>query len=113
MEFRVLGPLEVAEQGRPLALGGGKQRALLAVLLLNANDVVPSERLVDEVWGESPPATAAKAVQVYVSRLRRQFGDDRLLTQTPHAHGSPAPRRTTPARCRGATAPATVSGRAS
>ena len=69
MDFRLLGPLEVVDDGdRSLALGGAKQRALLAVLLLHANDVVSTERLVDEVWGESPPATVAKSIQVYVSQ---------------------------------------------
>ena len=75
MEFRLLGPLEVAEHDRSLPLGGRKQRALLAVLLLHANEVVSVERLIDELWGESPPATVAKSVQVYVSRLRKQLGD--------------------------------------
>jgi DNA-binding SARP family transcriptional activator len=83
MEFRILGPLEVLDGDRPLALGGPKQRALLAVLLLHANDVVAVERLVDELWGESPPATVAKSVQVYVSRLRRELGEDRLRTRAP------------------------------
>src|SRR4051795_3589262 len=83
VEFRVLGPLEVVEHGSSAALGGAKQRALLAVLLLRANDVVSTERLIDELWGESPPATVAKSVQVYVSRLRKQLGDGRLLTRTP------------------------------
>src|SRR4051794_37372692 len=83
MEFRILGPLEVQDGRRPLALGGPKQRALLAVLLLHANDVVAVERLVDELWGESPPATVAKSVQVYVSRLRRELGEDRLRTRAP------------------------------
>jgi DNA-binding SARP family transcriptional activator len=83
MEFRLLGPMEVADQDRPLDLGALKQRSLLAVLLLNANDVVSVERLVDEVWGESPPATVGKSVQVYVSRLRRQLGADRLVTRAP------------------------------
>jgi DNA-binding SARP family transcriptional activator len=73
MDFRLLGPLEVAEHDRSVVLGGVKQRALLAVLLLHANDVVSTEQLVDEVWGESPPATVAKSIQVYVSRLRKQF----------------------------------------
>jgi DNA-binding SARP family transcriptional activator/tetratricopeptide (TPR) repeat protein len=83
MDFRLLGPLEVAEHGHLLALGGAKQRALLAVLLLHANDVVPSERLIDELWGESPPATVAKSIQVYVSRLRKQLGEGRLVTRAP------------------------------
>jgi DNA-binding SARP family transcriptional activator len=83
MEFRLLGPLEVAERDRLLDLGALKQRAVLAVLLLNANDVVSVERLVDEIWGASPPATVGKSVQVYVSGLRRQLGDGRLLTRAP------------------------------
>ena len=83
MEFKLLGPLEVAEHDRLLDLGALKQRALLAVLLLNANEVVSVERLVDEIWGASPPATVGKSVQVYVSRLRRQLGDGRLLTRPP------------------------------
>ena len=83
MEFRVLGPLEVVEDDRSLSLGGSKQRALLATLLLRPNEVVSSERLIDELWGESPPATAAKAIQVYVSALRKELGGDRLVTRTP------------------------------
>ena len=58
VEFRVLGPLEVASGGEPLALGGAKQRAVLAVLLLRAGEVVPVERLIDEVWGNDPPPSA-------------------------------------------------------
>jgi DNA-binding SARP family transcriptional activator len=83
MKFRLLGPLEVAEQDRLLALGGRKQRSLLAVLLLQANEVVSTERLIDEVWGESPPSTVGKSVQVYVSRLRTQLGGARLITRAP------------------------------
>jgi DNA-binding SARP family transcriptional activator len=83
MKFRLLGPLEVAEQDRLLALGGRKQRSLLAVLLLQANEVVSTERLIDELWGESPPSTVGKSVQVYVSRLRKQLGGDRLITRAP------------------------------
>jgi DNA-binding SARP family transcriptional activator len=83
MDFRLLGPLEVAEHNRSVVLGGVKQRALLAVLLLHANDVVSTEQLVDEVWGESPPATVAKSIQVYVSRLRKQLGEGRLVTRAP------------------------------
>jgi YVTN family beta-propeller protein len=83
MEFRVLGPLEVVEDGHTFSLGGRKQRALLAALLLQANEVVSSDRLIDELWGESPPATASKAVQVYVSGLRKELGDGFLLTRPP------------------------------
>jgi DNA-binding SARP family transcriptional activator len=83
MEFRLLGPLEVVEGDRSLALGGHKQRSLLAVLLLHANEVVSSERLIDDLWGEAPPATVAKSIQVYVSGLRKQLGERRLVTRTP------------------------------
>ncbi len=71
MEYRVLGNLEVLAGGASLALGPPKQRAVLAVLLLNARQIVPAERLIDLVWGESPPRTAAHSVQVYISELRR------------------------------------------
>jgi DNA-binding SARP family transcriptional activator len=71
MEFRILGPLEVLDEGHRIALGGGKQRALLALLLLHRGETLGTERLIDELWGEHPPATAAKSVQVHVSRLRK------------------------------------------
>lgn len=70
MEFRILGPLEVSDDGRDLALGAGKRRALLADLLLHHGEVLTNERLVDDLWGASPPENAVKAVQVHVSRLR-------------------------------------------
>ena len=66
---------------RPVALGGPKQRALLAVLLLRRGEVVSRDRLIDELWGERPPASAAKTVQVYVSNLRKALGDGLLLTR--------------------------------
>jgi DNA-binding SARP family transcriptional activator/predicted negative regulator of RcsB-dependent stress response len=71
MEFRILGPVEVWDGARRLDLGGPKPRALLAILLLHANQVVSTDRLVDELWGEAPPPTARSLVQVYVSRLRQ------------------------------------------
>jgi hypothetical protein len=71
MEFRVLGPLEVVTNGQPLALGGIKQRAVLAVLLLHANETVSVDRLIDALWGESPPSGALRTVRVHVSRLRK------------------------------------------
>jgi DNA-binding SARP family transcriptional activator len=83
LEFRLLGPLEVVDRDRPLALGAGQQRALFAVLLLHANEVVSADRLIDAVWGAAPPATAAKTIQVYVSRLRKELGDGRLVTRAP------------------------------
>jgi DNA-binding SARP family transcriptional activator/DNA-binding CsgD family transcriptional regulator len=75
MEFRILGSVEALDEGRLLPLGGGKQRALLAVLLLHANETLSTDRLVDELWGERPPATPAKAVQVHVSRLRKALAN--------------------------------------
>jgi DNA-binding SARP family transcriptional activator len=83
MEFRLLGPLEVAEHERSLSLGGLKQRSVLAVLLLHANQLVSADHLIGELWGDAAPATAAKSVQVYVSRLRKQLGSGRLATRTP------------------------------
>src|SRR4051794_5478663 len=71
MDYRILGPLEVVDGDRPVALGADRQRAVLAVLLLRRNEVVASEWLIDELWGERPPPTAAKILQNYVSQLRR------------------------------------------
>ena len=82
MEFRILGPLELVRDGRVLRLGSGRQLALVAVLLIHANEAVSVDRLVDELWGESPPPTAAKIVRNTVSSLRRELGD-RLVTQPP------------------------------
>ena len=81
IEFRILGPFEVVEADRPVAIGGPKQRALLAVLVLHRGEVVSSDRLIDELWGERPPATAAKTVQVFVSELRKALGDGSLVTR--------------------------------
>jgi ABC-type transport system substrate-binding protein/DNA-binding SARP family transcriptional activator len=83
LEFWILGPLEARRGGRALELPAGKSRALLVVLLLHRNEVVSVDRLVDELWGERPPPTAAKNVQVYVSRLRRALGEGALLTRAP------------------------------
>jgi YVTN family beta-propeller protein len=83
MDFRILGPLEVVENERSLPLGRGKQRALLGLLLLHANEVVGQDRLIDELWGESPPPTAVTALHGYVSRLRKLLGDERLETTPP------------------------------
>jgi WD40 repeat protein/DNA-binding SARP family transcriptional activator len=71
MDVRVLGPVEVSVDGRELAVGGGKPRALLVMLALNADSTVSTERLIDGLWGERPPASATKLVQHYVSQLRR------------------------------------------
>jgi DNA-binding SARP family transcriptional activator/DNA-binding beta-propeller fold protein YncE len=76
MEFRILGPLEVLDEGKPVALGTLKERLVLAVLLLHANEFVSRERLIDELWGEAPPPTARKAVNVYISKLRQTLTRD-------------------------------------
>jgi DNA-binding SARP family transcriptional activator len=81
MDFRVLGPLEVGGDEGALALGGARQRSVLAILLLNANELVSTDLLIDAVWGASPPLTARKTIQVYVSRLRGAVGDERLVTR--------------------------------
>jgi DNA-binding SARP family transcriptional activator len=83
MEFRILGPLEVVDDGRPVSIRRGKEQALLAFLLLHANEVVPSGRLIDVLWDERPPPTASKILQNAVSHLRKQLGDGRLLTRDP------------------------------
>jgi DNA-binding SARP family transcriptional activator len=83
MEFRILGPLEVRDEGGEVSLGGPKPRALLAVLLLHANEVVPADRLIDELWGEDSPEHAATALRVNVSRLRKALPQDVLTTRSP------------------------------
>lgn len=80
----MLGPLEVLEEGRSIPLPGPKARAVLVLLLLDANRVVPLDRLVDGLWDEAPPETATKTLQVYVSQLRKALGSDRIQT---HARG--------------------------
>jgi DNA-binding SARP family transcriptional activator len=77
----VLGPVEVVLDGRTLQLGGPRPRALLALLLLRANSVVPAEKLIDELWGDAPPATAANVLQSYVSSLRRVLGRETIETR--------------------------------
>jgi predicted ATPase/DNA-binding SARP family transcriptional activator len=80
VRFRILGPLEAWEDGRELPLGRGRQRALLALLLLHANEVISSDRLVDELWAGRPPASAQKVIQKYVSQLRRALPDGTIAT---------------------------------
>jgi branched-chain amino acid transport system substrate-binding protein len=77
LDFRILGPLEVLDGEERLRLGGRKQRALLAILVVHANEVVSAERLIDMLWGESPPETAATALHGYVSQLRKLLEPDR------------------------------------
>jgi WD40 repeat protein/DNA-binding SARP family transcriptional activator len=81
VEFRILGPLEVVQDGESVVLGATQQRALLAVLVLHRGETVSIDRLVDELWGERASANAAKTVHVYVSRLRKELGSDVILTQ--------------------------------
>ena len=83
MEFKILGPLEVIDDGRAIQVGGRKQRAVLAVLLLHANEVVSRGRLIEAVWGERAPPTAQRSLDSYVSRLRALLGQDRVVRQAP------------------------------
>src|SRR5918994_6553456 len=90
MQFQILGPLEVRRQGSPVAVGAAKQRALLAILLVHANELVSSDRLIDELWPQ-PPETAANTLQVYVGKLRKALEPGRtrgapaevLITRAP------------------------------
>jgi len=83
MDYRVLGPLEVRDGEESLPLAGAKQRALLALLLLHANRVLSRDRLIDELWGDQPPATAVQSLQVYISRLRKLLPEAALATRPP------------------------------
>ncbi len=86
VEFRILGPLQVLDGEVEVPLPSGKERELLAVLLLHAGAVVSRERLIDELWGESPPATAGKALNVHVSQLRKTLarnGHEPIATRPP------------------------------
>jgi len=83
MEFRVLEPVEVVREQRPVPLGGPKQRALLAMLVIHANQVVSVDRLADLLWGDAPPADPGSVVQVYVSNLRKLLEPDRPVAAPP------------------------------
>ena len=87
MEFRILGPLEVIDGDRTLPLTGGRERALLTLLLISANRVVSAERLAEELWVGNPPEQAAAALRVFVSRLRKVLreggGEDIVVTRPP------------------------------
>jgi DNA-binding SARP family transcriptional activator len=82
-QFRILGPLEVADHGRALPLSSGKASALLARLLLDVNQTVSMDAIVDSLWGEHVPASAIKMVQVHVSQLRKLLPDGMLRTRAP------------------------------
>ena len=85
MDFRILGPIEVrGDGGYPLDLGGRKQRVLLTALVLDANRVISTDRLIEALWGDSPPGTAATALHGYVSQLRKALApEDRIVTRAP------------------------------
>ncbi len=83
MRFRILGPLEVEGVDGPIALSGSKQRALLSILLLHANEVVDSSRLIEALWSDGPPADAPKALQIHVSRLRRALAPADVVQTRP------------------------------
>ncbi len=81
VEYRILGPLDALVDGAPIALGGRHQRAVLALLLAHANEVVPVDRLIDGIWDEGAPETAANVLQGYVSQLRKLLGRDTIATR--------------------------------
>ena len=83
MEFRILGPLEVDGAAGPIELSGGKQRALLAILLLHANEVVDPARLIEALWSDGAPADASKTLQIHVSRLRRALAPEDVVQTRP------------------------------
>src|SRR3954463_14767408 len=87
LEYRILGALEVAVDGTVVPVGGSRERALLALLLLRANQVVPADTLVEQLWGGRPTEAAENTLRVYVSRLRKAMrlagADEVLVTQTP------------------------------
>jgi DNA-binding SARP family transcriptional activator len=76
VDFAILGPLEVRDDGRPIELAGRRQRALLAILLLHAGEVVSSDRLIDDLWGDEPPDAGAAALRVRLSQLRKTLGPE-------------------------------------
>jgi DNA-binding SARP family transcriptional activator len=93
MDFRILGPLEVSDGGRPVPVTPLKQRALLAALLLRPGQVVSIDRLLDDLWGEAPPPSAKASLQNAVSRLRRHVGPELLVTRPPGYVLDVAPER--------------------
>src|ERR687888_649798 len=80
MRYRIFGPLQVADGSRPVALAQGRQRLLLAVLLVHANETISTDRLIDALWGESPPPTAGRSLHNLVSALRKAIGERALVT---------------------------------
>jgi len=91
VEFRLLGSLEVVTDDGAFGVEAHKPRALLALLLLHANEIVPAERLIESLWDGSPPASAMKLLQTYVSQLRKELGPERIVTRAPGYLVSVAP----------------------
>jgi DNA-binding SARP family transcriptional activator len=83
LEFQILGPLQVVADGAPLTITGQKQRQLLALLLLRRGEVVATDRIIDELWGEQPPKTAGTSLQNFVSQLRKVLPAGTLVTRSP------------------------------
>src|SRR5690349_6824033 len=83
MQARILGSFQLEEGGRRIVMGGVRQRAVVVSLLLHANEVVPSERLLMDLWGEDAPSSAAHALQAAISRVRRALPPGRLITKAP------------------------------
>src|SRR5690348_10050037 len=83
VDYRLLGPLEVVDETGPILLGGQKQRAVLALLLLDVGRAVSVDRLIDALWGEQPPRTATTSLQNFISQLRKTLGAEVLETKTP------------------------------
>ena len=81
MDFRILGALEVEDRGQSLPLGGHQQRALLALLLLRANEVVPVDEIIEDLWGAEPPPSATKSVHALISKLRRRLESEPAGTE--------------------------------
>src|ERR1700730_16487108 len=81
VELGVLGPLQVRRDGAPVMIPGGKPRAILTMLGLHSGSVVSAETLIELLWGDDPPRTAAKALQTHISSLRRALGDGFVLTE--------------------------------
>src|SRR5262249_61878873 len=79
MYVNLLGPIEAVSADGAVGLGGAKQRAVLAMLALQAGSTVSAERLIDGLWGDEPPASALKLVQLYVSHLRKALGEEELI----------------------------------
>jgi len=81
VKLGVLGPLQVRKGGAPVPIPGAKPRAILTMLGLRSGSVVPADTLIELLWGNEPPRTAAKALQTHISSLRRSLGDGFVLTE--------------------------------